>query len=143
MTRRIVLDTNVVIAALLWHGPPRRLLDRAIEDDGLRLFSSTTLIEELAETLRYPKFEERIRQHGTTIERLIAHYTALVTLVSPTVVPRVVEFDADDDHVIAAAVVARAQLIVTGDRTHLLPLAAHAGIAIVTASDALRLIADV
>jgi predicted nucleic acid-binding protein len=48
--------------------------------------------------------------------------------------------DADDDHVIAAAVAARAALIVSGDR-HLLSLGSHQGIAIVTASQALERIA--
>lgn len=43
--------------------------------------------------------------------------------------------DADDDHVIAAAVAARAELIVTGDRKHLQPVGSHQGIAIVTAGD--------
>lgn len=50
----------------------------------------------------------------------------------PVSVPRVVAGDADDDHVIAAAVAARAELIVTGDRKHLLPIGSHEGIAIVT-----------
>jgi hypothetical protein len=27
---RLVLDTNVVVARLLWNGPPRRLLEAAI-----------------------------------------------------------------------------------------------------------------
>nr|WP_324288733.1 PIN domain-containing protein [Roseateles sp. SL47] len=43
--------------------------------------------------------------------------------------------DADDDHVIAAAVTARAELIVTGDRKHPLPIGTHQGIAIVTARE--------
>jgi predicted nucleic acid-binding protein len=63
-----------------------------------------------------------------------------VTLVSPTQVPRVIEHDADDDHVIAAAVAAQADLIVSGDRKHLLPLGIHSGIRIVAAAEALRLI---
>ena len=46
--------------------------------------------------------------------------------------------DADDDHVIAAAVAARAELIVTGDRKHLLPIGSHQGIAIVTAREVLE-----
>lgn len=37
---RVLLDTNVVIAALLWHGTPRRLLDRAIDDEAIELYSS-------------------------------------------------------------------------------------------------------
>ena len=36
----------------------------------------------------------------------MAQYSALVTLVSPTQVPRVIERDVDDDQVIAAAVAA-------------------------------------
>ena len=59
------------------------------------------------------------------------------TLVIPASTPRVVALDADDDHVIAAAVAARAHLIVSGDRKHLLPIGAHQGIAIVTARQAL------
>ncbi len=55
--------------------------------------------------------------------------------MAPASVPRVVANDADDDHVIAAAVAARAELIVTGDRKHLLPIGSHQGIAIVTARE--------
>ncbi len=69
------------------------------------------------------------------VERQIVEDTALVTLVVPASVPRVVAGDADDDHVIAAAVAARAELIVTGDRKHLLPIGSHQGIAIVTARE--------
>jgi putative PIN family toxin of toxin-antitoxin system len=136
---RLVLDTNVVVAGLLWAGPPHHLLDRAI-DQALTLYSSPTLIDELTQTLHYQKFAQRIERFGTTALALVAQYTALVTLVSPTQVPRVIEHDADDDHVIAAAVAAQADLIVSGDRKHLLPLGTYAGIRIVTAAEALRLI---
>lgn len=64
--------------------------------------------------------------------------TALVMLVVPASVPRVVAADSDDHHVIAAALAARAELIVTGDRKHLLSIGNHQGIAIVEASEALR-----
>jgi predicted nucleic acid-binding protein len=66
---------------------------------------------------------------------LVAQYTALVNLVAPVSVPRVVVDDADDDHVIAAAVAARAGQVVTGDRKHLLPIGSHQGVAIVTARE--------
>lgn len=65
----------------------------------------------------------------------MAQYTALVSLVMPASVPRVVANDADDDHVIAAAVAARAELIVTGDRKHLLPIGTHQGIPVATARE--------
>ena len=131
---RLVLDTNVVVAGLLWNGPPRRLLQAAIDGE-VDLFSSAVLLDELAHTLSYSKFTKRIESFGTSIAALVAQYTALVSLVAPASVPRVVAHDADDDHVIAAAVAARAELIVTGDRKHLLPVGTHQGIAIVTARE--------
>jgi putative PIN family toxin of toxin-antitoxin system len=134
---RLVLDTNVVVAALLWDGPPWRLIEAAEEGEAVALFSSPALVDELAHTLDYAKFTARIQRFGTSIEALMAQYTALVTLVTPTSVPRVVANDVDDDHVIATAVVARAHFIVTGDRKHLLPIGSHQGIAIVTAREVL------
>ena len=130
---RLVLDTNVVVAGLLWNGPPRRLIELAIAGEVLELFTSAALFDELAHTLGYSKFATRSESLGTSVETLLAQYTALVNLVAPVSVPRVVANDADDDHVIAAAVAARAALIVTGDRKHLLPIGSHKGIAIVTA----------
>lgn len=131
---RLVLDTNVVIAALLWNGPPQRLLNLATAGDIL-LFSSPVLLDELAQSLGYKKFAARIECFATSVESLAAHYSALVSIVVPPTVPRVVR-DADDDHVIAAALSARADLIVTGDND-LLCLGAHEGIAIVKAAEAL------
>jgi putative PIN family toxin of toxin-antitoxin system len=132
--RRLVLDTNVVVAGLLWNGPPRRLLEAAIAGE-VDLFSSAVLLDELVHTLGYAKFAARIESFGASIAALVAQYTALVSLVAPASVPRVVASDADDDHVIAAAVAAGAELIVTGDRKHLLPIGSHQGIAIVTARE--------
>jgi putative PIN family toxin of toxin-antitoxin system len=134
---RLVLDTNVVVAGLLWSGPPRRLLEASIEAE-VQLFSSEVLISELVQTLSYRKFAGRISGFGVSADTLVARYMALITLVTPVSVPRVVAHDADDDHVIAAAVAASASLIVTGDRKHLLPIGSHAGIAIVTAREVLE-----
>lgn len=131
---RLVLDTNIVVADLLWSGPPRRLLEAAIEGE-VELFTCPVLVGELAHTLRYAKLDKRIEAFRTSVAALVAQYTALVTLVAPASVQRVVTNDADDDHVIAAAVAARAELIVTGDREHLLPIGSHETIAIVTACE--------
>jgi len=131
----LVLDTNIVVAGLLWNGPPRRLIEWAIEGELVDPYSSPVLLDELAHTLGYAKFAARVQSFGTSIEALVAQYTALVSLVVPATVPRVVAGDADDDHVIAAAVAARAELIVTGDRKHLLPIGSHQGIAIITARE--------
>ena len=134
---RLVLDTNVVVAGLLWSGPPRQLLELAI-DDAVELHSSPALLDELARTLGRAKFVRRIERFATSVQVLVAQYAALVSLVIPATVPRVVAGDADDDHVIAAGVASRADLIVTGDRKHLLPLGSHQRIGIVTVREALQ-----
>ena len=132
-----MLDTNVVVAALLWNGPPRRLIEAAIAGEAVELFTSPALLDELAHTLGYSKFAARVEGFGTSVAALVAQYTAIASLVVPTAVPRIVINDADDDHVIAAAVAARAELIATGDRKHLLPIGTHQGIAILTAREVL------
>jgi putative PIN family toxin of toxin-antitoxin system len=137
---RLVLDTNVVIAALLWHGTPRRLLDRAIDDETIELYSSPALIDELGSALGYPKFAQRIARYGTTVETLVAQYRALLILVSPLHTPRAVARDPDDNEVIALAFAARVDLIISGDHD-LLSLETFRGIPIVTPAEAVRIVA--
>ena len=82
MIVRLVLDTNIVVTALLLDGLPRCLLDRAIDDETIVLYSTPTLIDELTHTLQYPKFLQRISLYATTPAALVAQYAALVTLLS-------------------------------------------------------------
>ena len=77
---------------------------------------------------------------GKSAEALVAAYRDATTLVSPLAVPRVVHDDIDDDHVIAAAVAARARYIVTGDRAHLLPIGMHGSIGIISPRQCLDLL---
>jgi predicted nucleic acid-binding protein len=63
-------------------------------------------------------------------------------LVQPTRVPRIVPNDPDDDQVLACALTAHADLIVSGDRKHLLPNGSYQGIRIVSPTDAWTLISN-
>ena len=137
---RIVLDTNVVMSALLWRGTPYQLLDAIQQRSSTQLYSSAALLAELADVLTRPSATKRLALIDKTVATVLADYVEVIELVAPTTVPRVVPGDIDDDQVIAAAVAAQADLIVSGDRKHLLPLGSHAGIAIVDVAHALRLI---
>jgi uncharacterized protein len=137
---RLVLDTNVAVSGLLWGGHSRRLLELAL-DNTIALYSSPVLVDELSQTLHYAKLGKRITAMETTAQALVASYSAMVTLVVPQQVPRVIVQDADDDQVLACAVEAHAHLIASGDQ-HLHSLGGnYLGVRIVTPAEAMVLLA--
>jgi uncharacterized protein len=127
---RVVADTNIVISALGWAGQPRQLL-QAAADGLITLYTSPMLIEELRDVIHRPHIVSVLTKWQSTPQTALTYYQQLTVLVSPLSTPRVVLNDSDDDHVIAAAVAANANLIVSGDAKHLLPLKVHNGIQIV------------
>ncbi len=137
---RIVLDTNVALSALLWRGTPYRLFQTIRQHEHVLLFVSAALLEELGEVLSRPVAAKRYSLIDRVAHEVLADYIDAVELVTPLSTPRVVPGDADDDHVVAAAVASQADLIVTGDR-QLLTLGSHQGIRIVAPAEAVRLIA--
>lgn len=100
----VVLDTNVVISGLLWHGAPRILLDLGTTGDHLMLVTSPMLIRELLNVLALPRFSKQVAATGKTVAELVEGYRDATLLDQPRTIPRVVADDLDDDHVIAAAV---------------------------------------
>lgn len=135
---RIVIDTNTVVSGLLWEGTPARLLDLA-NDNEIDLFTSAALLKELRNVLLRAKFARRIERAQTSVEELLLAYQAVAHCVSTTTVPRIVPTDPDDDQVIACALAAHADLIVSGD-SDLLDLKQHQDIRIVTTKQAVDLI---
>ncbi len=118
------------------------MLAAIAQRSNIQLYSSTALLEELAHVLTRPSATKRLTLIDKTARAVLADYVEAIELVEPVSVPRVVVGDVDDDQVIAAAVAARADLIVSGDRKHLLPLGRHEGIDIIDAAEALRRIAN-
>lgn len=98
--------------------------------------TSEVLQAELLDVLSRAKFSVRLAQAGMAPASLVDELRKLAVVVSPSTTPRVVAADADDDHVLAAAVTGRAGLIASGAKRHLLPLGEHEGIPIVTAGQA-------
>ena len=138
---RIVLDTNVVMSALLWRGKPYQLLQAVRQRSDVQIYSSAVLLQELADVLTRPSATKRLALIGKTVHDVLADYVEAVELVEPATVPRVVPSDADDDHVIAAAVAAGATLIVSGD-SDLLSMGSHQGIEISSAAMAVETVGE-
>lgn len=135
---RIVADTNTVVSGLLWQGPPRRLIDLARER-AITLYTSLTLLAELAEVIGRDKFTRRVHAANLSAADLVDDYRRLAHLTEPQVLSAPVSRDPDDDQVLACALGAEAQLIVTGDQD-LLVLSPFRRIRILPAREALDLI---
>jgi putative PIN family toxin of toxin-antitoxin system len=137
---RLVVDTNVVVSALLWGGVPRQLLD-AIHHGRASAFTSDALIEELREVLAREKFAALIARFAKSPEVLAESYTGIAQLIEP--VPAIDQGelrDPKDAPILACAIAAQADAIATGD-LDLLSLGSFQDIAILTAADCLGRIA--
>jgi putative PIN family toxin of toxin-antitoxin system len=130
----LVLDTNTALSGLLWGGTPGRLIDAA-EAGRVQLASSAALLAELQGVLQREKFAGQLARRALVASDLFDGYAALVGVVTPAVIAPTVTRDPADDQVLAAALGAAADLIVSGD-THLLDLGCFRGIEIVTAAQA-------
>lgn len=127
---RLVADTNVVIAGLLWPGRPRLILDAA-RNGSVQLFVTIPLLIELEDVLRRDKFAARLDQRQLRPHNLVVGYAALASLVAPAEIAPVIVEDPDDDMVLACAIAGQVDAIVSGDK-HLLGLSSYRNIPILT-----------
>ncbi len=132
---RVVPDTNVVVSGLLWRGAPRRVLDAA-RDGIIELYTSLDLLEELEDVLSRDKFAKRLEAAGVTGRDLVNGYSALATVIESNKIEPVILQDPDDDVVLACALTANCEIIVSGD-DDLLGLMQYKEIRILTAVELL------
>jgi putative PIN family toxin of toxin-antitoxin system len=128
VTTRALADTNVLVSAFIAGGPPSRVIEAAI-DGRIELVLATPVIGELERVLT--------AKLGHELERVRANSSFLIGLASecvdpPAPSPAAVTGDPDDDLILACAVSAGVDVLVSGDRRHLLPVGEHRGIRIIT-----------
>lgn len=131
---RAILDTNVLLAGLLWHGPPHALLQH-VRAGTISLVTSPALLAELADVIGRAKFDAILKRTDTSRERSLAEVRRLAEVIAPPPLPRPVCRDPDDDEVLALAIAARVELIVSGDND-LLSLGSFQGVPIVVPAEA-------
>jgi uncharacterized protein len=131
---RVVLDTNVLVSAIISDGKPRDLLRRGIANR-FSIVTSDLILKELVHVLSRPKF----KMSKEEIDRIILALTRSAEVVSVKSKLEAVKEDPKDDMIIETAYDGSADMIVTGDN-HLLTLQDFRGIRIVTVRNMLELI---
>lgn len=136
---RVVLDTNVVLSALLFRSESANRLRHAWQGGAFRSLVSTETAQELLRVLAYPKF----RLSTNDRQELLADYLPYTTGVRiprpPPLVP-----DCRDPHdrpFLELSIAGHARLLVSGDRD-LLALARQTKFGIVTPADFLLHLGD-
>jgi putative PIN family toxin of toxin-antitoxin system len=125
---KVVLDTNVLISAILFGGKPRQILEKAIRGE-IRLCLSEPILEELKGVLQRSKFD----YSPEMIQFILTELTGIADVVNPSEMIDLVLEDPDDNRILECAVEAGANYIITGD-IHLLKLSRYRNIGVLNAA---------
>ncbi len=129
----IVIDTNVVISALLFGGTPGKLIE--LWKKGLiRPLLSAEIMTEYLRVLAYPKFKLSEEEINYIIHQEILPFFKVVKSIPG---PSIIKKDPDDDKFIQCAEAGNANIIISGD-SHLLALKSYHGITILTPTQLLE-----
>jgi putative PIN family toxin of toxin-antitoxin system len=109
---RVVLDTNVLVSALLFVGTSSELVP-LWQRGALTILLSRPILDEYLRVLSYPKFdlsEEEIK--GLIQEELLPY----VEVVNPRRRLRVVKRDPSDDKFLECALTGKSRVVISGDK---------------------------
>ncbi|MEF8714989.1 MAG: putative toxin-antitoxin system toxin component, PIN family [Accumulibacter sp.] len=131
---RVILDTNILIAALISRGTSPDKLYEAWRDGHFTLLTSELQIEEIRRVTRREGI--RFRIHQAEAGRLVNNLRHLATVIDHLSTVDVSP-DPYDNFLLAMAQAGQADFLVTGDKRDLLSFSSHQGTRILTARDAL------
>lgn len=135
---RVVLDTNILISALITSVSPSAQVFALWRSRRFDLLTCAQQLEEFARATRYPQVRARLLPAvaGALLNRVRERAMVLKTLPKPDIAP-----DPDDNYLLALAESGEAQFLVTGDKP-LLGLKRHKSTRIVTPAALLELLKD-
>ncbi len=136
---KVVIDTNQFISSILTkHGPSAQLL-QAWREHAYILVTSLEIVKEIRRVFQYPHITQKYHLQQDDIESLINLIEHEAVILSDSIKLDVIKDDPEDNKILACALEADAQYIVSGDR-HLLILQHYKNIAIVRVTDFLKII---
>ena len=123
---RVVLDTNVLVSALISrHGAPGKILE-VWEKGRFDLVVSRPILDELGRVLHYPKIQKKYNLPSKHLERFLRLISSQTLIVNPATEITIIQADPSDNRYLECAKEGEAAYIVTGDR-HLLELGEFEG----------------
>jgi len=114
---KIILDSNIIISALFFGGKPHKILNLILNKEIVGIISPY-IIFEIKDVLRRRKFEideEKIEE----VEKLLKKY---FQILSPETQVDRIKNNHPDNKILALAIDAKADYLITGDKKHILPL---------------------
>lgn len=129
MKTRVVLDTNILISAIAFGGNPKACLELAHQKQ-ISAFTSKMILLELARTLH-----RKFQWPDDEIRNAVHNVTTAATIVIPQTKIDAITQDPSDNIILEAALAAKADYIISGDKKHLLPLKTFQHIPIVSATE--------
>jgi uncharacterized protein len=127
---RVVLDTGILLAALITSGTPPDMIYRAWRKKAFELITSEWQLEELRRVSRYPKLRKYLKPTEVGILMNGLRRQATVLQVLPTVE---LSADPEDNPILATAIAGQADYLVTGDKRDLLSLGKVETVQLITA----------
>ncbi len=121
----IVVDTNVIVSALVFGGLPRKVLD-LVARGTCEMYFSAPIREEVERVL-----EKKFGWDRTEVDARVEFLFSWGTEIHPRNPLAVIKDDPDDDRILECALAAHAQTIISGDK-HLLRLGSFQSITICT-----------
>ncbi len=131
---KIVVDTNVLIAAILTHSPTITAVLAACRNGQVTLVVSKPLLQEIGRVLHRPKLRALHQMSDVQISHYIADLATFAEVVPGTTFVDVSP-DPKDNMFFACAVEAGATYIVSGDTHHVLSIRAYQGIRTLSPAD--------
>ena len=130
---RVVIDTNVVISALLFGGVPGGLIP-LWKSGRIKPFVSKQIIDEYLRVLAYPKFILSEEEINYILYKEVLPYFEVVEIKVGKII---IQEDPADDMFIRCALSGKAKVIISGD-SHLLSLKSYQKVKILTPSQVLK-----
>ncbi|NPV04732.1 MAG: putative toxin-antitoxin system toxin component, PIN family [Syntrophaceae bacterium] len=124
---RVVLDTNVLVSALILGGRLAAIVDLWKAGAIIPVLSRETF-EEFGRVLRYPRFKMTDEDIRAIVEKEVLPY---FEVVEPREAQTGLSADPEDDKFFSCALAGRCEFLVSGDR-HILAIKRHGSVRVIT-----------